>query len=66
MPRGVFIEKIDVLTLLVENGINNEEQLMKSVISYLISHQYRRSEAAQTVCLHCLQHLHVSDVKIVF
>lgn len=51
MPRGVFIGKIDVLTLHVENGIENEEQLIKSVISYLISHQYRRSETAQTVRL---------------
>lgn len=47
--RGVFSGKVDVLTLHFENGVEKEEQLMKNIISYLISQQYRRSEEAQTV-----------------
>ncbi|VDO40699.1 unnamed protein product [Onchocerca flexuosa] len=64
MSRGVFIGKIDVLTLHVKNGVENEEQLMKSVISYLISHQYRRSEMAQTNMQICLEHILLDGLSV--
>ncbi|EFO27668.2 hypothetical protein LOAG_00821 [Loa loa] len=64
MPRGVFIGKIDVLTLHVENGVENEEQLIKSVISYLISQQYRRSETAQTNMQICLEHVLLDGLSV--
>uniref|UniRef100_A0A915PPC6 Uncharacterized protein n=1 Tax=Setaria digitata TaxID=48799 RepID=A0A915PPC6_9BILA len=64
MPRGVFIGKIDVLTLHLENGVEDEEQLIKSVISYLISHQYRRSETAQTNMQICLEHVLLDGLSI--
>ncbi|KAK6102444.1 hypothetical protein QQG55_8485 [Brugia pahangi] len=64
MPRGVFIGKIDVLALHMENGVENEEQLVKSVISYLISHQYRRSETAQTNMQICLEHVLLDGLSV--
>uniref|UniRef100_A0A1I8ECC6 Uncharacterized protein n=1 Tax=Wuchereria bancrofti TaxID=6293 RepID=A0A1I8ECC6_WUCBA len=64
MPRGVFIGKIDVMALHVENGVENEEQLIKSVISYLISHQYRRSETAQTNMQICLEHVLLDGLSV--
>uniref|UniRef100_A0A0R3RXZ1 HTH psq-type domain-containing protein n=1 Tax=Elaeophora elaphi TaxID=1147741 RepID=A0A0R3RXZ1_9BILA len=63
-PRGVFIGKIDVLTLHQENGVENEEQLIKSVISYLIDHQYRRSETAQTNMQICLEHILLDGLSV--
>ncbi|KAL4003891.1 hypothetical protein ACH3XW_9475 [Acanthocheilonema viteae] len=64
VPRGVFIGKIDVLTLHLENGVENEEQLIKSVISYLIDHQYRRSETAQTNMQICLEHILLDGLSV--
>ncbi|MCP9257159.1 hypothetical protein DINM_000380 [Dirofilaria immitis] len=64
MSRGVFIGKVDVLTLHAKNGVENEEQLMKSVISYLIGHQYRRSEMAQTNMQICLEHILLDGLSV--
>ncbi|VDK80748.1 unnamed protein product [Litomosoides sigmodontis] len=64
IPRGVFIGKIDVLTLHLENGAEDEEQLIKSVISYLIDHQYRRSETAQTNMQICLEHILLDGLSV--
>ncbi|CAG9530140.1 unnamed protein product [Cercopithifilaria johnstoni] len=64
VPRGVFIGKIDVLTLHLENGVESDEQLIKSVISYLIDHQYRRSEMAQTNMQICLEHVLLDGLSV--
>ncbi|VDN06833.1 unnamed protein product [Thelazia callipaeda] len=63
-PRGMFVGMTDVLALHLENGFKDEEKLIKSVISYLIGHQYRRSYEAQTNMQICLEYVLLDGLSV--